>query len=73
MKNFDLPKKLKEIYLKTDAIRAELEELEADYRNVDLKEGEPDLYVELMDLSSGASDFANVIFNVNEKINEVTS
>ena len=73
MKNFDLPKKLKEIYLKTDAIRAELEELEADYRNVDLKEGEPDLYVEVMDLSSGASDFANVIFNVNEKINEVTA
>jgi len=79
MKNCDVIEKLKELYLKADAIRAELEELEADYRNVEIQEGELDLYVELSTLSSGATDFATSItdqiflYNVNEKSNEATS
>ncbi len=61
MTNQEILKNLAKIYLAVDKARSDLEDLEHDYRLVDIKEEGIDLYDELGEIADTADSLANSI------------
>ena len=61
MTNQEILKNLAKIYLAVDKARSDLEDLEHDYRLVDIKEEGIDLYDELGEIADTADSLANDI------------